>query len=87
VLILSFTYTIKEDVAPGYLGLLQIQLHSLTLLPHLIQGYVVRGIGNALLHRDGDVPGALVMLVLETLLVAAAVAIATSGEHPQARPT
>ena len=82
VLILSFTYTIKEDVAPGYLGLVQIQIHSLTLLEHLIQGYVVRGIGNALLHRGGDVPGAIAVFLLEIVIIAFAVWLA-AGYRPR----
>jgi hypothetical protein len=81
VLILSFTYTIKEDVAPGYLGLVQIQLHSLTLLPHLIQGYVVRGLGNALLHRGGDVPGAIAVFLVEIVIIAFAVWLAAGAER------
>ncbi len=88
VLILSFTYTIKGDVAPGYLGLVQIQLHSLTLLEHLIQGYVVRGIGNALLRRGGDLPGAIAVFMLEIVIIAFAVRLtARDDTAPQpARP-
>ena len=77
VLVLSFTYTLKGDVAPGYAGLLQAQLHSLTLLPHLVQGYVARG----LLLRGGDVVGASVLLVLEALIVVAAFGYATAPER------
>ena len=85
VLVLSFTYIIKEDVAPGYLGLLQTQSRALSYLPHLVQGYVVRGLVGGLVNRGNDVVGAVTVLLLEAIIVATVVAFASRGE-PRAEP-
>ena len=85
LLVLSVTYLLPVGDPPGYVGLLKAQVRALAYLPHLVQGYVARGIGGAALHRGGDVPGAIVMLILEAAIVVAAVAFATSGEQRQAR--
>lgn len=76
VLVLSFTYTIKEDVAPGYIGLVKTQFQSLRLLPHLVQGYVARGIAGPAVGRPGDFVGAAVVLILEAAIVVIAVTFA-----------
>ena len=76
VLVLSFTYLIKEDVAPGYVGLLHAQIRALGYLPHLVQGYVARGYGLALLGRGGDVVGATVVLAFEVAIVTLAIRLA-----------
>ena len=81
VLVLSATYLLPVSVAPGYVGLLQTQARALAYLPHLVQGYVARGLFGGLVNRGSDVVGAMVVLLLEAIIVAAAVAFAAAGER------
>jgi hypothetical protein len=73
LLVLNFWFVIGASADPGYVGLVAGQLRGLRYLPHLAQGFVVRGL------LAGNVPGALAVLALEALIVVAAVWLATAG--------
>jgi hypothetical protein len=81
LLVLSASYLLPPSVAPGYAGLVKAQVRALAYLPHLVQGYVARGLFGGLLNRGTDVAGAVVVLLLETVIVAAVVAFAVRGDR------
>ena len=83
LLVLSASYLLPVSVPPGYVGLLKAQVRALAYAPHLVQGYVARGLFGGLVNRGSDVLGALAVLVLEAIIVTAVVAFARAGEMSQ----